>query len=67
LTFGATGAPDFVTNVGPLPSTTYSALLDLGVMRDLDDLASLRARLSSGIEGGELGFILSVNVSFRFL
>jgi hypothetical protein len=67
LTVGVTGAPEFVSNIAPLPGTTYSALLDLGFMREVDDLASLRARFSTGLEGGELGFVFSVNMSFRFL
>lgn len=65
--FGALGGPSFTTNVALLPTTTWAAFLDLGVQREIDDLASLRVQLRPGVDGGRFAFLTALIVSFRFL
>ena len=67
LLFGAVGGPTFTSHVSPLPTTSYSAFLDLGVTEEIDDLASIRIQLRPGIEGGYFAFLAGLMISFHFL
>jgi len=67
ISIGVTGGPSFANRVALLPTTTYAAFLDLGVLEELDDLASVRIQFRPGYEGGRFAFMMGLSVSFRFL